>query len=162
MSFASEFIPCVLLVLIWALHPCFIARRDEQYLFTFQPSNSGLPQKVLSKQHHSCRQGQLSIALHQSADPQSVLLGILQAAFFRQLMKDEPKLPAGSHRLEFQGSADQQSTSQLGQDHLLGQSLTLAKADLKRFVAELEKQHWQLSPFMLSSTEQAGFIVLSK
>ena len=114
---------------------------------------------MLSKQHHSGRQGQLSIALHQSADPQSVLLGVLQAAFFRQLMKGDA---AGSHRLELHGNAVQQSASQDGQDRLLGQSLTLAKADLKRFVAELEKQHWQLSPFMLSSTEQAGFIVLDK
>ena len=86
-------------------------------------------------------------------------LGVLQAAFFRQLMKGDA---AGSHRLELHGNAVQQSASQDGQDRLLGQSLTLAKADLKRFVAELEKQHWQLSPFMLSSTEQAGFIVLDK
>ena len=144
------------------LHPFLIACRDEQHLFSFQPSDSVLPRKVLSKQHHSGPQGQLSIALHQSADPQSVLLGVLQAAFFRRLMNDELGLPAGSLRLESHGNADQQSSSHLGQDRLLGQSLTLAKADLKRFVAELEKQHWQLSPFMLSSTEQAGFLVLDK
>ena len=130
-------------------------RSGDRYLLAFQKSSpgrsllGGVPTRNL---------GHLKLTLRDDATSHDVLTGVLQAACFRRLLASGCTEIPGWWR-QYDGSA-REVLEGADVDALLQVSHRTARRQAERLLGALQQQQWQMQPFMLSSTERAGYSVL--
>lgn len=152
--------------------PACASCRGDRYLLAFEeaaPLMGALPARDL---------GYLKLMLRDDATSRDILTGVLQAAYFRRLLRSgrvsEPgeeggnatggggRGAAGGWWRRYSAST-QEALEAADADALLASSHRMAQRQARRGLPEaLQRQQWQMQPFMLSSSERGGYSVLQK
>ncbi|KAL3140715.1 hypothetical protein ABBQ32_005271 [Trebouxia sp. C0010 RCD-2024] len=156
------------------LHTLLHRHKDEKYVMAHQQLQLSHLQRLMpsAKKVPGGVKGRVSMTLQDGATTSDILTGILQAAFFRQLIAsrcatDEQRSDSGTAADKISSADKQRSAvhargcSQSDMDGMLAESLRYAKGDVKRFVQETERAGWNVHPIMLSSFERMSFSQVS-
>ena len=137
------------------MRPC--VRSDDRYLLSFDPR----PGRVLGLLPVRGI-GQLRLTIRDDAQPADILQGIMHAACFRQQLlsarrRDPDGVQWGSDSGASRVTVDDGASPKLPVSVLLDRSRQAAKEEAAQLMQHLPAQHWQLHPFLLSSSERAGY-----
>lgn len=155
------------------LHSLLQQHKDEKFVMAYQQHKLSPLQRLLpaAKKVPGGVKGRVCMTLQEGATTPDILTGILQAAFFRQVIAtrsfQDPSNKASSAASKAQtkgysspeskGQQQEGSWSRADLDGMLAECLQYAKADVKRFVQETQRAGWNVHPIMLSSYERATF-----